>query len=169
MKSSKKTLISSVFILALLIGAVVVIEVFGPPKPVTANVLFDPDTIDLGDPGWAVKEVVVTLWFKGKYDGRDVDPKTILVDGVLEPKGGWKRTWVERVHIKELKIVGWVFRFKLAGGDLRDLLWSKVSHMTPGLVHIPLEVTGSLYDETAFTGTGYIDTYNPGETPPNPP
>jgi hypothetical protein len=169
MKPSKKVLISSVLILALLMGAVVVIEVFGPPKPLAANVIFDPNTIDLGDPVWAVKEVVVTLWFKGKYDGRDVDPKTVLIDGVLEPKGGWKKTWVERVHIKELHLNAWVFRFKVSGSSLRDLLWTKVGHMDPGLVHVPLEVTGTLYDGTAFTGTGYIDTYNPGETPPPPP
>ncbi len=168
MKASK-TIVSSVLILAMIVGAAIIIQL-SAPKPVTANVMFDPDTIDLGAPGSVLKEVVVTVWFQGKYDGRDVDPKTVLVDGVLSPKGGWKHTWVERVKIKELKLNTWVFRFVLSAGDLKILIWQKIGHMTPEIVYtLPFEVTGNLYDGTSFAGTGYINAYDPSTTPPTPP
>jgi len=169
MKISHKTLISSVLILALIIGAAVIIQL-GAPKQQTASVLFEPGTLDLEAPGSVLKEVQVRVWFKsGKNDARDVDPKSLLVDGFLEPKGGWKRVIVERWKDKELKINTWCLVFKLAAGDLINLLWQKIGHMTPGVVYeVPLEVTGNFIDETSFAGTGIIKALVSNPTPPNP-
>jgi len=172
MGTSAKTALIYVVGLSLLLVAAVFIQAFAATA--TANVAFEPDTIDLGAPGWTVKEVMVTVWFsKGKYDGTDIDPKTVLIEGLLSPKGGWKRTWTEHIKVQEGDKwkMRWVFRFKVAGGDMRDLLWSLIPHMNPGGGEqvIPLEVAGLFYDGNAFSGTGYITTYVPSNPPPPPP
>jgi len=166
MKTSHKTLISGVLILALIIGAAAII--IGAPKPQTASVLFEPGTIDLEAPGSILKEVQVRVWFKGgKNDARDVDPTTLLVDGDLEPKGGWKQVIVERWRDKELRVNTWCLIFKLSAGALRDRLWQKIGHMTPGIVYeVYLEVTGNFIDLTPFAGTGIINALV--SVPPNP-
>ena len=166
MKAKKRLLLSALVFVSLL-GIAYMLQATAP-KPITANVRFDPETLDLEAPGWAVKEVLVTLWFKaGKYDGRDIDPKTVVIEGILEPKGGWKKTWTEKIKIDHA--YRWVFRFNVAGGDMKDLLWSKIPHMDPGTSHvIPLEVTGLLYTEEPFTGTGYMTAYLSNPPPPNP-
>jgi len=165
-KLSKLTLISITLVATLLLGAFIALQVTAP-KPVAINMKFDPNTLDLGAPGWAVKLVNVSLWFDtGKYKPEDIDPRTVLIEGVLGPKGGPKRTWI--VHDWELR--KWVLRFQVSGGDLIDLLWSKISHMgIPGpSATIPLTVTGYLYDGTPFAGTGYMNVLIPTEPPPNP-
>jgi len=166
MKPSKLTLIS-ITLLALLMGGVFTLLATAP-KPVAINAKFDPDTLDLGAPGWSVKLVNVSLWFDtGKYKPEDIDPKTVLIEGVLGPKGGWKRTWI--VHDWEIR--KWVLRFQVSGSSLTDLLWSIIYHQgIPGPVAtIPLQVTGNLYDGTAFTGTGYITALIPTSDIPPPP
>jgi len=166
MKTKTILIASTIVLVSLLLGSFA-LQVTAP-KPITVNVKFNPDTLDLEAPGWAVKTVMVTLWLgPGKYDARDIDPKTVLIEGVLEPKGGWKRTWTERDW--ELKV--WVFRFNVSGSDLIDLLWSKIHHLgIPGpSASIPLEVTGNLYDGTPFTGIGYMNVLIPTNPPPPPP
>jgi len=170
MKTAKLTLISITLLAILLLGGAVVFLATGP-KPITINVKFNPDTLDLGAPGWSVKTVIVTLWFDtGKYKPEDIDPKTVLIDGVLGPKGGWKRTWIER----DWELKAWVFRFNVSGSSLIDLLWTKIGHEgIPGpIATIPLTVTGNLLatlDALPFTGTGYITVYIPTNPPPPPP
>jgi len=171
MKTSKTTLIYLTLLATLMLGAFT-LQV-SAPKPLTVNVTFYPDTINLEAPGWTTKLVNVTLWFDpGKYDARDIDPKTVLIEGVLGPKGGWKRTWTERAW--EIKNNPWVLKFNVAGSSLIDLLWMIISHENiPGPVAtIPLTVTGNLYETLGalpFTGTGYITVYMSGTTPPPPP
>jgi len=165
MRTKRLLIISTIGLALLLIGSFALLAT--APQPLTVNVKFDPDTIDLGAPGSVLKEVLITLWFsQGKYDGRDIDPKTVLIEGALGPKGGWKATWTE--HIKIDKAVRWVFRFKVSGGAIRDILWTKVIHMG-GTVNVALTVTGNLYDATAFTGIGYITAIVPTVVPENPP
>jgi len=169
MKTSHSTLISGVLILALIIGAAAII--IGAPKQQTATVLFEPGTLDMEAPGSVLKEVMVRVWFKGgKNDARDVDPKSLLVDGFLEPKGGWKQVLVERWRDKELRVNTWCLIFKLSASSLKDLLWQKIGHMTPGVVYeVPLEVTGNFIDETSFAGTGIIKALVSNPMPPQPP
>lgn len=169
MKANKHLLLT-MLVFASLVGSAFVF-LTAAPGPITANVQFDPDTIDLGAPGWTVKNVVVTVWFDRKYDGRDIDPKTVLIEGVLEPKGGWRHTWTERIKIDNRKSV-WVFRFRVSGSALRELLWTKITHMGilgPEAV-IPLEVTGVLdtRNRETFSGTDYITVFIPTTSPPPP-
>jgi len=167
---TKNFLIASTLVLALLLLGGFAFQTTAP-KPLTVNMSFKPDVIDLGAPGWSVKTVLVTLWFgPGKYDGRDIDPKTVLIEGVLGPKGGWKRTWTER----DWELKEWVFRFNVSCGGLKDLIWSKI-HMG-GIVGpsatIPLTVTGNLLatlDSLPFTGTGFVTVLIPTVQDPNPP
>ena len=96
---TKTILIASASVLALLLVGAIFLQV-NAPQPLTVNMTFDPNTLDLGAPGSTLKEVLVTLWFgTGKYDGRDIDPKTVLIEGVLSPKGGWKNTWTEQAKM----------------------------------------------------------------------
>lgn len=166
---TKKILYINVIALTTLLVGVFVLQSFAPGT-VTAYVMFDPDTFDLGAPAWGrnVKEVLVTVWFdKGKLKADDIDAKTVLVDGVLEPKGGWKHTWVERIKIDRKSVL--VFRFNIAGGAFKDHLWTKVTHeMLGGSATMQLEVTGNLYDGTPFAGTGDVYVLIP-TTPPIPP
>jgi len=171
MKTSNKTLISSVLILALIIGAAVIIQL-GAPQQKTANVLFEPGTLYLEAPATFLKEVEVRVWFRGgKNDARDVDPKTLVVDGDIWPKGGWKKVFVERWRDKELKINTWCVVFKLSAGDLINRLWVKIGHMTPtpeGWYEVPLEVTGNFIDGPSFAGTGIIKAIASKPPPENP-
>lgn len=169
MKTSKHLLLYALIFTSLL-GAAFMLQI-AAPGPVTVNVEFDPDTIDLGAPGWNVKTVVVTLWFDRRYDGRDIDPKTVLIEGILEPKGGWRHTWTERIRIGEERRSRWVFRFNVSGSSLRELIWTMITHMgIPGPeAVVPLEVTGLLDNGDAFAGTGYITAYIPTTPPPPPP
>jgi len=166
MKTKTLTLIS-ITLLALLVGGVLAFLATAP-NPLTVNVNFNPNTFDLEAPGWTVKLVNVSLWFStGKYKPEDIDPRTLLIEGVLGPKGGWKRTWI--VH--DFLVKKWVFRFQVSGSSLMDLVWTKIIHMDiPGPVAtIPLQVTGNLYDGTSFEGTGSITVFIPTNPGPQPP
>lgn len=168
MKAPKKAILSSGLILALLLGAALILQTTA--QTVTANVNFEPRKVDLAAP--SPKEFQVTLWFSGKYKDYNVsniDARTILVDGVLEPKGGWK-------HVK---IVDGKLVFPVDGPGLVDLvIWPKIYHM--GIVEpnpnrpykIPIAVTGQFYDGTLFEGTYDLRVMIPSIPPggePNPP
>lgn len=167
-KSAKTTLIY-VAVLSLLLGTAVFIQFQASATLVTANVKFEPRKIDLGAP--SPKELQVTLWFSGKYKDynvSDIDGRTILVEGVLEPKGGWKH----------MKIVDNTLIFEVDGPGLVDLvIWPKIYHM--GIVDpnpnrpfkIPITVTGQFNYGTPFEGTYEIRVMipsNPGPPPPPP-
>ena len=165
---TKTILIASVVILASLLAGALFLQV-NAPQPLTVNMTFDPNTMDLGAPGSILKEVLVTLWFStGKYDGRDIDPKTVMIEEVLGPKGGWKNTWTEQTKTPDHS-TRWVFRFVVAAGGLKDILWTKIGHMGEVSVTVPLTVTGNLYSGTAFSGIGYITCVDPIAPTPNPP
>lgn len=168
MGTSAKTALIYVVTLSILLGTAVFILSQASAQTVTANVEFDPRKVDLAAP--SPREFQVTLWFSGRfkdYNVSNIDPRTIWVEKVLSPKGGWKHT----------EIVDNKLMFQVVGPALVDLIWAKIYHM--GIVDpnpnkpfkIPILVEGQFYDGTLFEGTFDLRVMipsNPGAPPPPP-
>ena len=159
MKSSLLTLIFSAAFTVLL-GA----TFFMPASAtiVAESVKFEPKKMDLTMPD---EIVTATIRFGDPYteDVLNIDPSTVLLDGSLAPL-----SWATATKPPE-------FIAHFDGYMVRDILWSKVYHMgaikpnPQGIYVVHLIITGELYDETPFTGTGHIKVTVPHSSPPPPP
>jgi len=168
LKKSGKIFLISAIALILIIGTAAFILSQAAAATVAANVEFEPRKVDLGAP--APKEFNVYVWFTGKYADyvNNIDTRTILVEGLLQPKGGWKHT----------TIVNGKLLFQVDGPALVDLvIWPKIWHM--GIVEpnpnkpykIPITVTGQFLDGNLFEGSfdmRVLIPSNPGPPPPPP-
>jgi len=168
MKTKLLTVLIGLSLIAIIGGAFLLFQ--ASALTITAEVDFSPSKVDLGAP--SPKEFQVTLWFSGKYKDYNVsniDTHTILVEDILEPKGGWRN----------VKIVDGKLVFIVVGPALVDqVIWPKIYHMNivepnPNRPYkIPIMVEGQLKDGTLFEGTFYMRVLissNPAPPPPPPP
>jgi len=159
MKSSLLTLVFSVAFVALLTTTF-----FMPASAtiVAESVKFEPKYMDLTNP----EEIVTaTIRFGDPYSEEvlNIDPATVLLEGSL-PLLSWNTGTKPPEFIADFD-----------GYMVRDILWAKVYHMGAmepnphGKYMVYLTITGELYDETPFTGTGHIKVTVPQSSPPPPP
>lgn len=159
MKSSVLTLVFSAAFVALL-----TMTFFMPASAtiVAETVKFEPKYMDLTNP----EEIVtVTIRFGSPYSEEvlNIDPDTVLLEGSLGLLSSDTGT-------KPPEFIG-----NFDGYMVRDILWAKVYHMGATEPHphgkymVFLTITGELYDETPFTGTGHIKVTVPQSSPPPPP
>lgn len=161
MKSTKLILIS-VAILALLLG-VSTFAMIGASTPIIAEqIKITPKPFDLENPDGVTVQVKLSIDDEPVAD--QIDPDTVLLEGFIAPY----ETWMEEVPPN--------FYAKFDGSAVASWVMVKISHMgitTPKPwvpIKIPLKITGLLYDETPWEGTGEIKVYIPeNPTPPPPP
>jgi hypothetical protein len=119
-----------------------------------------PKKVKLDKP--APSKFYVFVWFRGRSGPSvgDIDPSTLLIEGVVAPlPGSAHHFW-------------FLFCFAVDGTELVDMIWMKVYHMgiPPGKQRkVPLTITGQLYDGTPFEGTLTVKVYHPNPGPPPPP
>jgi len=161
MKSTKLTLIS-VTILALLLGASTFI-IIGASTPIIAEqVKITPKPFDLENSDDVIVQVKLSIDDEPVVD--QIDPDTVLLEGFIAPDNTW--------------IIGAPPNFyaQFDGHVVANWVMVKISHMgitTPKPwvpIKITLKITGLLYNETPWEGTGDIKVFIPGNpTPPPPP
>mgnify|MGYP001083486073 FL=1 len=154
-----KVLLISMFIFALLMGGLFIVQTQASTIEATAKCV--PPRWSLEDP--APESFKITLTLPKPYKHEDIDPSTLLVGEVVPmmEEEGWP------------KIKKNYFKFKVDGEQL--LYWvvlPRIWHMAPPpatWVDIDIAVTGQLYDETPFEGTFTLlvrtESLNPGPPP----
>jgi hypothetical protein len=161
MKTIKMILIS-VIVFGLLIGGVITLRTLAP-EPIPVDVTCHPFFISEEDP--VPQEFRITLKLPKPYKHEDIDPSTILVEGLVPMKAvpDWPK--VKRTF----------FAFKVDGEQLMYwVVYPRVWHMQPlphTRVDIDLTVTGSLYTSETFEGTFTLTvfTLKPELNNPHPP
>ncbi len=145
---SRKLLLISVVIFGLLLGGVGVLQTRANVVPLTAKIT--PPTYSMEDP--IPENLMITLSdFPTPYKPEDIDPDTLLVEGLVEmaPVVGESDEWP--------KITKKTFKFKVYGDEL--MYWvvlPYVWHMgypPHTRVDIDMLVEGQFYTGESFQGT----------------
>lgn len=156
MKTRTVTLISVTLLAILLIGAIA-IATLGGAKTLKLKVKFVPRQYGWGFPmqnPWNAVIHFVPLPPAGTSVDQ-INCSTILLEGIHSPSG---------TCTPDESGVKLIVPFN--GYDVVAAIWSKIGHMSPGQnFTISLEITGALYNEDAFSGTGKIE-YIVNELPP---
>jgi hypothetical protein len=168
MKTRKLTLISSVMLALLVVGAVVLISSSGQDPLVPDQVKLVPKHIDMENTG--IFQVQIKLSdAAGNVVVEEIDPSTVLLDGMVAPAN----TWVE--YLPNGKPKNFIAEFD--GGAVKGLIWYLIGHMGLTMPNpwnplpIRLAITGQLYDGTSWEGSGIvlIENWAGGSPPVNPP
>jgi len=140
-----KLLVVYGLVFAILVGGIFTLQTRAP-DPIQADVRITPFHISLEDPDQ--EEFRITLSLPNGNNHEDIDPDSILVEGVIGilEKEDWP------------KIKKNFFAFKVSGHasiGLMDIIRQKIWHMSPGpgeRVAVDISVTGLVAGE-AFEGT----------------
>jgi len=161
MKSTKLTLLHLTLLILLIGGATFFINYGAGTTLIAEQVKIEPKPLDLNN------MPPVDFHVKLKIDDTPVvdqiNGSTVLVEGVLSPISNWT-TKVPPEYVA-----------RFDGGDLANIIWNKIDHMgivTPFPwvpVKVPLTITGLLYDETPWEGTGEAKVLIPENPEPPPP
>jgi len=146
MKTVTMTLVY-LFVLSVIIG----VAVFAPPPMATSTieilVTLDPEKINLDAPPPGPVVIAVLEFPKSsKKDVKDIDPSTVLLDGVIPLSS----------YVLETK----KFKAFFDKQAYVDYLWTKMYHL--GYIEpfknvlVEITVTGNLYDGTPFQGSDTI-------------
>lgn len=152
------------YLLALLtlLGAGIII-VTQSPVPINADIRITPPFMSLEDPPPTEFRVTIKLPASSGYDPDDIDPDTILVEGIIQMKVApdWPKTTKKffAFNVDGASLVNWVIKPYI--GHMAPLPGSKVD--------VPITVTGQFYDTTDFQGTAEITVHTEHASPPPPP
>jgi hypothetical protein len=154
MKRDTLPLVYSLILLSILVIGFTFLPAAG--EAVTVSVKYDPKKIDLALPPPEIVEAIIRV--DDPYSVKDIDPDTILLEGSVPPLGTY---FIPGGLVAEFD-----------GQTVVNLIWAKIYHL--GIVEpnplkpykIPLTITGSFYDGTPFSGTGYIWVKIPTNPPP---
>lgn len=132
---------------------------------VAQTVDFEPKGMDLYDP----EEIVTATIRFSTAHGEDervveIDTTTVRLEGTLPPIPDSNSTGDKPPE----------YRCDFDGYSVRDVIWLKIYHvgMEPnpqGNYVVDLTITGKLYDDTPFTGTGHIQVKPKKYSSPPPP
>jgi len=160
MKARKLT-IFSITIIALLLCATTFAIINATSPLIAEQVKITPKPFDLENPDGVTVQVKLSLDDLPVVD--QIDPDTVLLEGFIAPTS----TWITGPPPN--------FFALFDGSIVAGWVMVKVAHMgltTPRPwvpIKIPLRITGLLYDETPWEGTGEIKVYLPDCPPPPPP
>ncbi|MGD8505675.1 MAG: hypothetical protein PVF15_03315 [Candidatus Bathyarchaeota archaeon] len=132
-----------------------------PVSAVEATARLTPPFYSMEDP--APESFKITLTPPSPYTAYDVDPSTILVEGIVTmlPIPDWP------------KVTKRSFSFKVDGTALLNwVILPKIWHMAPApgsKVDVTFTVTGEFYDSTPFYATCEITVMTEHASPPPPP
>jgi len=128
---------------------------------VTATVRITPFLISEEDPAPELYRVTMTLPKSSGYKPSDIDPATVLVEGIpMATIPDWP------------KVTKNFFAFKVDGPTLTDIIWGKIWHIGPppgSKTDVTITVTGQFYDTTTFQGTCQVTFMTLHASPPPPP
>jgi len=160
MKTSK--LIPIYLVMLVLLIGVFLASPGASTNTLTADVpLIEPKPLDLDNPD-TVKVHVKLVDASGNTIVDQINASTVLLEGSLTP---------DNTYMSKLS----EFIAEFDGGSVRDLIWTKISHLgitapKPWVpVKIPLTITGQLKNEyggTAWAGTGDAKVFIPENPPP---
>jgi len=109
-----------------------------------ATVDIKPDTLNLNMRG---KWITVYLGLPEGYNVTDIDPATILLEGLFNPE--WSNIEDGRLMVK------------FDASSVTDYLWDRLYHMGGKRGTIELRVAGQLMDGTQFSGSDTITIMDP--------
>lgn len=151
MKSSKMTLLSVTILVSLMVGTVVLNAV---SAWTWMSLWWSPRSYELGTPMPDPWKAVI---FGFSPRARDIDPSTILLEGVYSPDPE-----VEPY----LSFWGLMLVVSFDGLDVVNALLIKGGHLSPGENIIYLEITGQTYGGKSFAESGRISLIAPEGPPP---
>ena len=146
MKTRTITFVTIAIVATLLVGAFA-FNVLAPAKDLKLKVKWKPNAVILDttipDP-WRAE-----VYFAPPEDLTQVNPSTVRLDGIYTLESAPYVTVSSRLALP------------FHGYDVLSAIWPHIPHMAPGSYRVGLEITGSMYDGRAFSGTGYINATVP--------
>ncbi len=115
---------------------------------ITADVNIDPDSLLLKEAGYG-NWITVYIGLPEGYDVNNINVSSV----VLEVMG-------YNVFVSKYDVQGDVLMVKFDRGEVINLLWSMIEHMSPHVKQeVTLTVTGNLYNGDSFEGSDTIKVF----------